>query len=248
MTPVRKWTIVCLVVCLCLWLVLDNLAIGSNFGRFVLSRGWQSEPLTIVRLSMLYDYVEQEDYFNGLHDPMSELVHEHAGSVPNLQAVRFDDLCNTKDAWQQVFLYEVEKGRDYSQMATRAQYRELQSKNAWMVRASAEIAIQSQWQLDTKNSYLLMLIESRIDNQDDLIVSVFSRTVKNHPRLRIVLSERTFALNGKRNFNPNLVLIIAFEEIESLTGWIESIVTQSELAILDGDLEQVHAILLSPQT
>lgn len=248
MTPLRKWIIICLVVGLCCWLVLDNLAISSNFGGFVLSREWQNQPITIIRLTTLYDYVEQEDYFKGLHVPMTELVLNHGGRVPDIKTVRFEELSNTRDAWQQVLLYEVERGRDFSEIATRAHYREIQSANAGILRSSAEIAIQTKWQLDTNRTYLMMLIETRHDYQEAPILSVFAKTVEEHPGLRIVLSERAFALTGKSKFNPDLVLVVAFDEVESLTNWIESIATQSELAILDGDLDQVQAILLSPQT
>ena len=178
---------------------------------------------------------------------MTELVLSHHGRVPEIQAVRFEDLCETRDAWQQVLLYEIGQGREFSKMATRSKFRELQSANAWILRASAEIAIQTDWQLDTSTTYLMLLIETRLDHQFESILSAFARTLEGHGGLQIVLSERAFSLTGKRNFSPDLVLVVAIDENQSLLRWIDSIVTQSELALLNGDLDQVQAILLNPQ-
>ena len=246
MTPVRKWIIVCLVFCLCFWLVLDNLAIGSSFGRFVLSREWQSTPLTIVRLDTLYDYVETEDYLEGVHKPLSELVERHGGRVPKISAVRFEELCDSRANWQQVFVYGIEQGKEFSKIATSVKYRDLQSTNASILRASAEIAIQSNWDVDNSRRHLMLIIETRYDDQADVITSAIARTIGRHPRLQIVLAENAFSLTGKRNFAPDVVLIIAFDELSDLENWFGSITTRSELAILNAYLDRVQAFLLNP--
>lgn len=245
MTPLRKWIIICLVVVLCVWLLLDNLAIGSNFGRFVLSREWQSTPLTIIRLNTLYDYVETEDYLEGVHAPLTSLVERHGGRVPKVSAVRFEELCNSRANWQQLFVYEIDRGKDFSKLATSVRYRDLQSANASILRASVEIAIQTEWDLDHQRSYLMLLMETRFAHQAHSVASVIASTIEKHQGLEIVLAEKTFTLTGKKNFDPGLVSIISYVDLNDLVSWLESITTQSELAILDGDLDQVQAFLLT---
>ena len=246
MTPVRKWFIVCFVLGLCFWLVLDNLAIGSSFGRFVLSREWQNTPLTIIRLDTLFDYVETEDYLEGVHKPMSELVERHGGKVPTISAVRFEELCDSRANWQQVFVYEIDQGKEFSKIATSVKYRDLQSTNASILRASAEIAIQSNWGVQDSRTHLMLIIETRYVDQADVVTSAIAKTVEDHPGLEIVLARKAFSLTGKRNFDPDLVLIVAFDELIDLEDWNESITTQSELAILNADLDRVQAFLLNP--
>ncbi len=245
MTPLRKWIIICLVVVLCLWLLLDNLAIGSNFGRFVLSREWQSAPLTIIRLDNLYDYVETEDYLEGVHTPLSNLVEGLGGRVPRVSAVRFEELCNSSAHWQQVFVYEVDRGKDFSKLATSVRYRNLQSANASILRASVEIAIREEWKLDYQRSFLMLLMETRYADQAEAVASVIASVTQKHQRLEVVLVENSLTLTGKKNFDPNLVLVIAFVDLNDLVGWLESITTQSELALLDSELDQVQAFLLN---
>lgn len=246
MTPVRKLTIVCLVVGLCVWLVLDNLAIGSNFGRFVLSREWQDSPLTIIRLNTLYDYADSEDYLEGVYKPLAALVERQGGRVSPLSAVRFEELCNSRANWQQVLVYEIDKGKDFSKIATSVNYRELQTTNASILRASAEIAIQSNWNLDKHHRHLMLIMETRYLNQAAGIASTIARTVEHHPKLQVVLAESALSLTGKRNFEPDLVMVIEFDDLKDLNDWLGSIITQSELAILDADLDQVQAFLLAP--
>ncbi|MXW53525.1 MAG: hypothetical protein F4X44_06355 [Gammaproteobacteria bacterium] len=245
MTPQRKWIIICVVVVLCVWLLLDNLAIGSNFGRFVLSREWQSAPLTIIRLNTLYDYVETDDYLAGVHTPLTNLVESHGGRVPRVSAARFDELCNSRTDWQQVFVYEVDRGKDFSDLATSLRYRNLQSANASILRDSVEIAIQAEWDLDYQRSYLMLLMETQYADQADEVASVIASTLEEHKELEVVLAEKTLTLTGKKNFDPNLISVISFVDINDLDSWLGSVTTQSEMAILDGDLDQVQAFLLT---
>lgn len=246
MTPVRKWVIVCLVFGLCFWLVLDNLAIGSSFGRFVLSREWQNTPLTIIRLDTLYDYVETEDYLEGVHKPLSNLVERHGGKVPRMSAVRFEELCDSRANWQQVIVYEIDQGKEFSKIATSVKYRDLQSTNASILRASAEIAIQSNWSLQDSRTHLMLIVETRYIDQAGFVTAAIANTIEDHPGLEIVLAKKALSLTGKRNFDPDLVLIIAFDELIDLEDWNESITTQSELAILNANLDRVQAFLLNP--
>lgn len=246
--PLRRWIFISLVTGLCAWLLVDNLAIGSNFGRFVLSREWQNAPLTIIRLCTLYDYVEHSDYIESLHVPLSALVERNGGRIESLEAVRFADLCSEDADWQEALVYEVDQGRDFSKLATSVEYRNLRSANASVLRASAEIAIQSKWDLDNQRSYLMLLIERHLSDQANALVSVFAKTMEKHQGLQIALAESAFALTGKRKFAPDFVLVIAFAEIDDLVMWLGSISTQSELAILDAELGQVQAFLLRPES
>lgn len=241
----RKLTIISLVIGLCAWFVIENLAIGSNFGRFVLSQEWQRSSMTIIRLNALYDYVEKQEYEDRLRQPFSEIVERHGGSVPPVSAVKFEELCNSRANWQQVFVFEVPEGRVFSQIATSMNYRNLESTNASILRSSAEFAIRSDWNLGVKRSHLMILAETRLDDQMDRIINVIARTVENHQGMEVVLAERAFSLTGKRNFNTGLVIVIALNEFDDLDNWIESIVTKSELAILNQDLDQVHAFRLT---
>ena len=242
MTRWPMWGLLALVSVACAWWIYDNLAIGSSFVRFYFSPEWQQSPLTVIHLDDYLDYADVSEHIELVHDPYLELVERYGGVPIDVEVVTVPEMAITQDNWTHAILFRVSKGNYYSQLASSVDLRNFTSSTVTVVRNSVDVAMRKEILVDEQESLLVMLIEVRERRDVQVPIRTLTRITAGHAS--VVASERAIVIRGKHFFSPNLVMVFRFESLAAIRDWYRATTTQTELAILDKEVDRIHSIVL----
>ena len=238
MSRLRKRVLIALIAIGCSWWLYDSLANESNFVRFSFNFNWQSVPVTVIHLERFLPYADKQR-----HDRPSwtETVTRYGGNFMDVGFVESIEFERDHVEWDNASLFWVQRGSDYSRYASSVALRQYTSEHSALLQSSVDIAIPHTWSATTANTHLVLLVDVRDRRQVESLRAQCLVLARDGASL--IAAERAISVRGKRFLNPNLVLIFGFETSEALEKWYRSISIQSELALLDRDVDRIHLLV-----
>ncbi len=143
--------------------------------------------------------------------------------------------------WDRANIFWVQRGSDYSRYASSVALRDHTSEYSTLVQSSVDVVVPHTWAANSANNYLVLLLDVRDPRRIESLRVKCATLARDDATL--IAAEKGIALRGKQFFDPNLVLVFGFETSTAMANWYESIATQSELALMDRDVDRVHVLL-----
>lgn len=143
--------------------------------------------------------------------------------------------------WDKASIFWMQRGSDYSHFAASVALREHTSRHSTLVQSSVDVVVPITWPANSANTQLVLLLDVKDRRRIESLRVKCATLARDDATL--IAAERGIALRGKRFFDPNLVLIFGFESPLEMAGWFESIAIQTELALIDRDIDRMHALV-----